>query len=633
MNVYHRWFKKIYILTSFFSQSAENTGNAFNILLSAMKQFGLLFISLLIYLYSASIRAAPIDDIRILIDVSGSMIKTDPKNLRVPAMRMLNGLIPSGSRAGVWTFGRYVNMEVKWGKVDDQWRELADQGVANIHSRGQFTNIESALLRSSASWKKADKNSRRNIILLTDGQVDISKDPEKNQASRDKILKQILPNLVKNGVNVHTIALSGYSDEALLRQIAVKTSGSFEIANTAEDLQRIFLRMFERAAKPDTIPLTSETFSVDNSIREMTLLVFRSGDKKTRLIQPDGKTFSEKQTDKHVHWRNDLGYDLITVKKPLAGKWKLDADMDPDNRVMIVTDLKLDVEAPPAYLTPDASIDLKVELHSKGKKISKKSFLKFVNFNVLHNFDGKSSKTTLKMKVSRDINDKGVYLHQIPSPLPEGSHELVVSADARIFDRSKRLKFEVQWPVSVEINKGKKPGEFELEIKAREEYINPESLNLEVRLKRPDGLQQPLILALNQETGTWSSKILANEHDGLHQVLINVKAESVLGSPVDHALDGFTVLGVKIEPELDKAMKDADELQQAKEEAAPEESPQENGGPDLWTSLLIVGGINGVLILLGVGGFFLLRNKRSVSTQFDLLNNDSDTDQEGKADD
>ncbi|RLW61431.1 MAG: hypothetical protein B6D70_09230, partial [gamma proteobacterium symbiont of Stewartia floridana] len=39
-------------------------------------------------------------DARILIDVSGSMKKNDPKNLRRPALRLLVGLLSSETRAG-----------------------------------------------------------------------------------------------------------------------------------------------------------------------------------------------------------------------------------------------------------------------------------------------------------------------------------------------------------------------------------------------------------------------------------------------------------------------------------------------------------------------------------------------------
>ena len=37
-------------------------------------------------------------DVRILIDVSGSMKENDPRNLRVPAMRLMSELLPAGTK-------------------------------------------------------------------------------------------------------------------------------------------------------------------------------------------------------------------------------------------------------------------------------------------------------------------------------------------------------------------------------------------------------------------------------------------------------------------------------------------------------------------------------------------------------
>ena len=218
-------------------------------------------------LISNAIAATQKDDIRILIDVSGSMKLNDPNNLRKPALRMLNGLIPSGSQAGVWTFGRFVNMKVKPSTVNKTWRKKADVGASQIHSNGLFTNIESALQKATVGWKKKDKKWRRNIILLTDGQVDVSKNPAKNKISRQNIIDKNLKRLKELGVKVHAVALSRSTDETLLKRIALETDGSFEIAETDKDLQRIFFKMFERATKPDTIPLIGNNFVVDKSIK------------------------------------------------------------------------------------------------------------------------------------------------------------------------------------------------------------------------------------------------------------------------------------------------------------------------------------------------------------------------------
>jgi hypothetical protein len=84
----------------------------------------------------------PVTDLRVLIDVSGSMKHNDPHNLRAPALRLLVGLVPEGSRAGVWTFGRFVNMPVKLGRVNQTWKQMARAEAGKIHSNGLFTNIE-----------------------------------------------------------------------------------------------------------------------------------------------------------------------------------------------------------------------------------------------------------------------------------------------------------------------------------------------------------------------------------------------------------------------------------------------------------------------------------------------------------
>lgn len=79
---------------------------------------------------------------------------------------------------------------------------------------------------------------------------------------------------------MHTIALSSGSDQALLREIALETDGWYEQVDDAEQLQRVFLHLFEKAAKRDTVPLKENTFKIDDSVTEMTVLVFRQADSK-----------------------------------------------------------------------------------------------------------------------------------------------------------------------------------------------------------------------------------------------------------------------------------------------------------------------------------------------------------------
>ncbi len=574
-------------------------------------------VALLALMFSWSALAAKADDIRIVIDVSGSMVKTDPHNLRVPALRLMTGLIPSGGRAGVWTFGRYTNRVVKWGIVDDHWRKLAREGAKKINSRGQFTNIEGAIKRATSGWDKPSPGSRRSLILLTDGKVDISKKAAKNAASRQRILQQTIPRLVKRGIKVYTIALSDRTDETLLKQLALKTAGSFEIAHNAKQLQRIFLRMFERAAKPDSVPLKGNKFTIDKSIREMTLLVFRKGKKETGLIEPGGTRHRFSKHGGKVQWRFEQGYDLITVKKPHAGVWTLDAEIDPDNRVMIVTDLKLKVNDIPAYLTPDQSIDIQLELHNKNNKIRKHSFLKFVDFSVTHQLGDKTEKLSMHLKKYRQLKDKGIYQQQIKAPLREGRHEILVQADARTFNRSKRFSIEVQWPIKVRIEKTRHPGVYRLSIEAREEYIKADSLRLAVKLKKPDGTSDSIVMKADGKV--WHAQIHADQADGLHQIMIGMQAQSTEGVGMHLDLQPYPVIGVKAgvkAPEkasgIRKKRSKAKQTAPAASAAAIKQQTSESTTDDWVRTTIIIVSINLVLLVLVFGAWILWRKRRSI---------------------
>lgn len=550
-----------------------------------------------------ALAADPAYDFRIVIDVSGSMKQTDPNNLRVPALKLINGLIPSGSRAGVWIFGKYVDMAVKWGRVDDNWRRQADLGADKIHSNALLTNIESALKRARVGWDKPDGNTRRILLLLTDGKVDVSKDPAKNEKSRGKVLGESLAALKKAGAEVHSIALSDGTDEVLLKQLALETGGSFAIAKTAGELQKVFYKMFERASKPDTVALTGKEFPIDASIREMTLLIFRSANSQpTILIPPDSPAISA-QKPRGSRWRSDQGYDLITVKNPQAGSWRIDAEMDPDNRLMVVTDLKLEVAGLPAYSNPRDAHRLTAELFNRDKKISKNSFLRFVDFEVTHiDVDGDEKRYPLTHTSERE--DKGQYLYQLEQTLAEGTHSFVVSADSRTFNRSKRFDMQVQWPVEVKIEPQQQAGVYLLKLRAREEYLKADGMVANVDIEAPDGSRNSLEA---EASAGWLQTRVETSQDGLYRAHIRVSAQNHASEIHDIDLGNFSMLGVYREP-LAAPLDEAAEVQQ---EAPPTPETAEEKATDWRLVGIVVVAVNVFLMLLLLVGWLIMRRRKA----------------------
>jgi len=546
--------------------------------------------------------AGPAYDFRVVIDVSGSMKKTDPQNLRVPALKLINGLIPSGSRAGVWTFGKYVDMAVKWGRVNDNWRQQADLGADKIHSNALLTNIESALARARVGWDKTDGKTKRILLLLTDGKVDVSRDPVKNEKSRNKVLGESLAALKKAGAEVHSIALSDGTDEVLLKQLALETGGSFAIAKTADELQKVFYKMFERASKPDTVALTGKEFPVDASIREMTLLIFRSANSQpTILIPPDSPAISA-QKPRASRWRSDQGYDLITIKNPEAGTWRIDAEMDPDNRLMVVTDLKLEVGGVPAYSNPRDAHKLTAELFNRDKKIRKNSFLRFVDFELTHiDVDGSEKKYSLEHSSER--KDKGQYLYQFAQKLAEGTHSFVVSADSRTFNRSKRFDMQVQWPVEVKVEPQQQAGVYQLKLRAREEYLKPDGMVANVDVEAPDGSRDSVEL---ENSEGWLQTRVETSQAGLYRAHIRVSAQNHATEIYDIDLGSFSMLGIYREPPV------AESVVPEVEARAPAIPKTEADKGTNWRMVgIIVVAVNVFLMLLILAGWLILRRRKA----------------------
>ncbi len=439
-------------------------------------------------------QASQHSDVRVLIDISGSMKDNDPNNLRIPALRLITQLIPEGQEAGVWTFGQYVNMLVKHGEVDGAWKEQAYQAAGEINSKGLFTNIEAVLETSTWDWNKPDDSANRSIIFLTDGVVDVSKAPGVNDEARDRILHQILPRVKAAGATIHTIALSDDADKAFLRQLSSTTAGWNEVAKDASQLERIFLKLFEKSVPVETLPLTDNRVLVDDSIRELTLLIFRKpGSQNAALQTPAGEKIDFRSEKENVRWRHEERYDLITIDAPMAGEWCVDAELDPDNRVMVVTDLKVRASRLPNVMMAEDVMSYYVELEEEGEVIRKPEFLDFVHISLARSGGGEQQKRIPVKDDGEDIDRRardGRFSAKVGGQLIPGDYEYELLVDGMTFKRSKRDTVKVvDKPVAVTVKEEQAgdPARYSLTLVPFAELIKPDSLLIDATVAKQGG--------------------------------------------------------------------------------------------------------------------------------------------------
>jgi len=587
------------------------------------KKWALACISmLLLLLFSAPLFAKKkpppqLSDVRVVIDISGSMKKNDPQNLRRPALRLLVGLLPSGSRAGVWTFGQYVNMQVPLGHVNDVWKAQARKRAEQIHSRGLFTNIEEALIRATKDWTGEPTRFRRDVVLLTDGMVDVSKDAEKNAASRERVLSEILPRLKQLGARIHTIALSERADHELMRELSTGTDGWYEQVNSADRLQRVFLRIFEEVGKPDTVPLKGNKFKIDRSIKEATLLVFRKSDgaKPTKIISPSGKVFDINNAPRSITWHEDEGYDLLTMSKPEPGEWRIQAEVDPDNRVMIVTDLRMHSTDLASRISVGERLPFIIQFSDHGKKITRTDFLKMVEIKSEHQI-GDTYSEPLPIRDDGKYGDKealdGTFSAIVGEGLELGKSEVVVVAEGKTFLRERRQAFEVMLPVQLSVNKTSRDGKegVEIVLQPDENLIDRESLAPGAWLEASDGKRAGIIL-MPDGTGSWQGWADTSGLTEQQQLRVRITATSLKGNWVELNLDPVTIEAGHAPPPVIEAPEPEEKPEPPKPPKKPE-TPKESEEPmsPMMQNILLFGGGNLVIIILGGIGYWLYKRRQ-----------------------
>jgi hypothetical protein len=370
-------------------------------------------------------------DIRVLIDISGSMKKNDPQNLRAPAIKLLSQLIPENSKAGLWTFGQGINELVPLGKVNPAWRKKALDKVSSISSDGIYTNIGLAMDRASDDFSKLPTDHHTSVILLTDGMIDVSRNPDENTVEKNRVLSTVLARYKQANVPVHTIALSEQSDQELMRALASNTDGLALQADTAEQLLNLFNQLLRQETKPEQLPLDGNIFLVDSSIDEFTLLAIHHPESApTQLESPDKNRYSAKSSDPYINWHVDDRYDLITVKQPLEGEWKLIAAKNPNNQVTIISNLKVEL-APMAnnYNVGDTP-DIDVRFSQNGKPIEDAEFFKLLTVDV------EVTNISNRQGWKSGIPEKNQQFKQALQALPEpGDYRISILVDGKTFER------------------------------------------------------------------------------------------------------------------------------------------------------------------------------------------------------
>jgi uncharacterized protein (TIGR03503 family) len=595
--------------------------------------------------------SSPHPDVRVLIDVSGSMKQNDPHNLRKPALELLLQLFPKDAKAGIWTFGESVAVLAPLQSVSESWRNAARTKSAQVTSDQLYTNIPAALEKATADIRQSTPGYRTSVILLTDGMVDISKSEAENAAARQRLLEQILPRLKQAGVIVQTIALSKSADRELMERIAADTGGLFATAESAEELNRIFLQALDAAAPAEQVPLSGNRFLVDSSIDELTTLVFNKSAKPVELVSPENKRYSAASHGDDIKWFQGQGFELVTITKPFEGEWQVVADVDKGSRVTIVSNLSLAAtRLSESLFIGGAGNEQVAALKQQGEVVTQPEFLKLVKFTatVQRREDGKQWQ--LDLSAANPTPTDGYFKAPLPMLSEAGNYELAVTADGKTFQRSQKQVVTVRdnFDVRVAATDTLPPGH-RVTLFAQNPAVDVAASTVQVSIKTDDGKveQQPVGLSRDRE---WLLPLEAGKYKGHIEVTFEANGKYQGGAAFSYRSATVAIDEKGAAKIVAPAAKPAEPAAEVKEpakaeepaksepaaaEKTPEATPETEAEPAAeggWKKWALYGGLVFGNILILALGYFAYRMIMG-GGKSKVLEESEDEDDEGKGGD
>ncbi|MCW9056117.1 MAG: VWA domain-containing protein [Gammaproteobacteria bacterium] len=380
----------------------------------------------------------PMDAV-VIMDSSGSMKKTDPRELRKPAAKLFITLLESEDSLSVVSFSdnaypvtflTQLNTEINTNK--------ALKATERISSRGVYTNIYAAIKKGLELLRDSHNNQHDPIlILMSDGKMDVGNN-DKSAELQQKIFTELLPEIKKHHIKIYSIAFTTDSDQTLLQEIADATDGRYALAASDDALHKVFAKLFEQSKEPNMLPLTENQFVADKSIREITIIANKKDDKSQIFLEtPAGERINSTTQNKNIKWFISQSFDMITLIKPEEGTWKI-LFSDNDNKAYIVADIKLRSQF---KYNPEQNGDAMIEtwLIKDDKTINNDELLRTLELKLeIENPEGKVEEITLSEQA-----DTGIFTAHF-TPTKSGIYAATVMAKSKTFQRQQFFSFRAK---------------------------------------------------------------------------------------------------------------------------------------------------------------------------------------------
>lgn len=391
-----------------------------------------------------------------------------------------------------------------------------------------------------------------------------------------------------------------------------------------------------------SMSLLDNRFRVDPTVKKVTFMIHRSDNSQpVVLVRPDGAKYyaNKAKEDTNIDWYQESNMDIISVQNPMPGPWQAIGQVDPNNKVVLISDLALSVQTLPKKLYQSESLKFTAQLTSKGKPVVLKDFLEKVRLKVTFTsyvenealLKGADKPTARVMGEFNDDGSKldefaadGVFTVALPIDITPGKYRMRITSENGVFLRTQEqdvLVYPTPYTVSfiqsytenqdhqVIVNGSKgllKPGSLALHL---EHYLVQGSVNYLQATEQDKLMRIDLALPYHHEVGhyAWAGRLFATDLSTKRDLIFPI---------VKH---GYSIVSselLKMNREEQFKQKALEAQREIEQKMLQQREKQRN-----YSFIIIIVG-NAFAVLLGILGWFVYKKltlKRKLAAKMNLV--------------
>ncbi|HEG4444958.1 TPA: TIGR03503 family protein [Aeromonas hydrophila] len=371
---------------------------------------------------------------------------------------------------------------------------------------------------------------------------------------------------------------------------------------------------------PSDIPLLDNRFRIDYGVKEITFIVTRKpGTPSVILVRPDGsKLYVGKVTPPDVGWLALKDQDLITIRDPMPGPWQAIGEVDPDNRVRLLSNIRLETDQLPTQLYQGERVKLKSWLLIDDAPPKAGYYLTDLGMTVrLQRFnDAKQEGEPIVDEVLGHYRDDGKGLDEVPGDgimtaeavldVAAGKYRAMYSTGNQVFSRA-RYQDVLIYPLPVNYTLAPPSQEFgaKLSFLIDADELDPASVVIEGKATNTVGASMAFNAVATEPRV--EVDLSAIKEVGQYEVTATLFGTTRLGREIQVTLPvkSFNIFPVlAAEPSAASAASETSA-------AVPNQVKFEEKQSSSWL-IWLLGGVGILLVLLGGVGFILLQKRRAL---------------------